>query len=555
MKKILPILLLFFFANLYSQKSTREYNNLQIQKNKIFNNKYTYWGPFNRFNPTLDTLHYFVEDYLYKGIHNYNLKITNENLEDKVIIEDISKSNIEVKFQKIIFSFKDSIIEIEGIIKDGWNGKGYNGQGNSVNIFIGNYRDTISLKYLDIFSYDKKVKVFKNNFELDKNTPIDSFPSIYLINFKHIKSKSGNQRQFKIKSKINHSSILLFGLKGHYSAIYDLGSLINKRKINNKNIDANQSKVIRSLKDNNSYNFLIDSTEIFIAKKQYSKAAKLYDKIYSDFNYFFAIDLHNVIRVHLKLNDFKKVLFFSKLLINKGVKMSYFESSEFISFKKSKYWDELKSNYRETANTRENKINLKLLNQINNLVDRDQSLFTRNSLVPINREVLLDSTNLLVNDLIDLIKCENCFPTEEIIGVNMLNDTVIAYNSKFKPIIVHANQLKSERFEELNKIILDNCEKLNYDCRRNDPDVFLGQPDLIVYKGKLYVKKGVKVNKNKVILIEYSIKKMKYNFKLKTNYRIYAVDNPEDSEEETLINSSYNFVKILTDDWFFYEKF
>ena len=137
----------------------------------------------------------------------------------------------------------------------------------------------------------------------------------------------------------------------------------------------------------------------------------------------------------------------------------------------------------------------------------------------------------------------------------MLNDTVIAYNSKFKPIIVHANQLKSERFEELNKIIFDNCEKLNYDCRSNDLDVFLGQPDLIVYKGKLYVKKGVKVNKNKVILIEYSIKKMKYNFKLKTNYRIYAVDNPEDSEEETLINSSYNFVKVLTDDWFFYEKF
>ena len=155
---LLFIITLFTLAQ---SGKTKRYSNNQMLSHKISTPKQNYYNSKNSYVPNQDTLNYFVDERNYKVIQEHDIVFFNELNQIRDVIEVNPHQLLEINFTKLKYNKIDSIFIVEGAIKNGWDGRGYQNFRNNVDVFIGNYQDTISYSYAPDYLYKTKI-VFKS---------------------------------------------------------------------------------------------------------------------------------------------------------------------------------------------------------------------------------------------------------------------------------------------------------------------------------------------------------------------------------------------------------
>ncbi|WP_166961529.1 hypothetical protein [Yeosuana marina] len=587
--KSFAILLIFLISNLlsfnlvYSQErlaKTENFTQLDLDNYKIDSDIYNFWWYMQKYKwfPKGDTLPYFVDDRDYKGLINYGMDYSLINRMNFAFTENVEMYKLDVKINVISFNPKDSIFNIQGLVKGGWDGKNrYNRKGdrNDVDVFIGQKKDTINNLYLNDLHDPKEYNVTYKGEKAGSHIILDSFSSFYLHDYKHSKTTFGNERKFNIQSKINKNSILVFGSEYCYAEIFEIGKLIFSKK-EKTNLDYKNRKEKRNLNPtviirNNVqvsneeklskpkiplYYAKIDQAENFIWHKQYGKAKEIYDVFLKDNKYMFARDIHNAVRCSIIARDYNTSISWCEKLALKGVPITYFDAKIFDGIKKNILWQTFLKKYPSLNKEYNDGLNHKLINRLKELVTLDQIDYIKNSRGEIEKAQLIKTTEFIDGEFINLIEKEG-FPTEEKVGVVFSQDSItIGTSPEYFVLIVHSHQISSSRLSEIKELIKTASEKLEYDAIRDNLNVFLkgGNTCFQIYKGNLYNSKSCNpINQMQVNKIAYKFNN-KYGFIIDNgSYIIIPYENETKNEDEKFFNERYDFIMKLTDDWFFYE--
>lgn len=127
MKLKLKFTLIFFTCMgyaIYSQndkKKLQSFSQKDVFASRMLHDNYDIWSYKNVIVPKNDTTTYYVDVTNYKGIINYGVDFS---AKDKKVVnfnEDFNLFYLEIKFNKCSFSINDSVMNIEGEIKGGWD--------------------------------------------------------------------------------------------------------------------------------------------------------------------------------------------------------------------------------------------------------------------------------------------------------------------------------------------------------------------------------------------------------------------------------------------------
>lgn len=570
---ILNLIIFNFSIAQKSQIKLIDFKQKEIFDYKITSKTYNFWSNKNRFFPIADTLQYFVDDRNYKGLLNYGLEFSSKDKLDFNFIENYNMYNLNVLVTKCEYNPKDSIIDIQGEITGGWSGKDWKDIKNSVEVFIGQKKDTVNLLYYENRTNPNKVNVLYEGKAIDKFVVLDTFPSFYIKYHVHNKTNYGELRTFNIKSKINKNSILAFGLSYSYSEIFEIGKLVfstEKRKIFSKKNDKSFDKIIvnnekhfgekkqlnevtfKKLNDFDYYK-ITEKAEDYILDNNFKKAKKNYNILLENIPNIFARDMHNAVRCNILSKDYKSALKWCEKLVLKGIELNYFNAKIFDNLKKEMAWNAFIKKYPEHNKIYKDGLNTVLIKGIIDLLDDDQTVYVKNSIKRIERSELKETTDVVTEKFISLISKEG-FPSEEKIGLQMVNDTTINRSPDYYVLIAHAHQLKTNRLNDLKKIMLKSASKFEYDYQRSNLNSLIFQNCLQIYKGNLYNSKGCNLDEKEVKRITFKFNN-KYSFLIMTNFVTIAHDDESNDEKfEKVFYKNYEFVKKITDDLLFYNR-
>lgn len=568
------ILLLFFVSLSFVQGQTqgkiKEYKQKYFDKNKILEDVYELRNYKNRWTPTdKDTLSYFVDIRNYKGIINYGVEFKSKNYKLFNFTEDVAMHYLNVEFEKCTFNPSDSIIEIQGYISGGWSGKkGWNDTENTIEVFLGNKKDTISYHYFKNVANTNTVETTFKNQIIKDYVVLDSFPSFYFKKYSHYIANSQEKRPFKIKGKINENSTLAFGGRACYSEVFDIGAMVfmpnkNHPKKNKKEDRTGSKRIILKNKriddfDNEKvadneipYYSYTEKAEDFILRGQYAKAKEEYLLLDKEYPVLFARDIQNAVRCGVLSRDYKNAFYWGEKLAPKGVPIEYFNASVFTVLKRNPSWKNFTVRYDSIYKESLEKFNKNLKTQIEALTEEDQADYG-----PANRKepkVLYETTVRVTDKLIELLKNEG-YPSEEKIGVYTRNDTILNHSPNYHVLIMHARQQKVENLPVLNELLVQFGKNIEYDYTRNRLKSGINNSCFHIYKGNLYSSKSCGKN-------DLMVRKMKFMFNNPHNFILYnneydviPYEKEIEKERDEYYKENYNFVIKLTDDWFFYEK-
>lgn len=195
----------------------------------------------------------------------------------------------------------------------------------------------------------------------------------------------------------------------------------------------------KTMIDQLAYYELIDFAEIDILNGNYKNSEVLYERVFDEHSYMFAIDLNNAIRCSAILNNWENVSFYAEKLMLKGVGLNYFEDNIFNGFKDTEYWNELCFKYHKINSLFKENFNQELLDGINKLVYQDQFEYCQ---IPTKKnydELKSNLTPKVDNNLLDLFNLYG-FPTEEKIGMNSINNKEISYIPIYRVLYIHSYQ-------------------------------------------------------------------------------------------------------------------
>ncbi|WP_445711055.1 hypothetical protein [Flavobacterium sp.] len=546
----------------------------EFDKLKIDEDVYSFWWNKNndgRFYSVNDTIPYLVNDKGYKGLLNYGLEFTSKNNKNFTFTESFFIHKLNINIDRYNFNEKDSILTIEGVVGGGWNNSDYKGIDNTVNIFIGEKKDTTNTLYSEYIS-NSVFKVEQNNVELFNHVALDTFPSCKIYNYTCFKTEmKEGKKKFKISAKINKNSILVFGLTSCFVEIFEVGKMFfdnNSNNIINQtdfkkeypisiliNNEYVYNKVQNSNNEKQKYYKIVEKAEDYILTRQYAKAKQEYELLLNENHYFFAKDLHNAVRCALISRDYESSIIWCEKLVLKGVELSYFNSTPFNKFKKSVFWKDFLDKYSYLNEKYKSGLNHELIKKIDELVSIDQRDHIKNTKGEIKRDKLKETTEYVSNEFLKLIEKEG-FPTEEKIGIQMASNYVMSSSTKFFVLIIHSYQVKGESLQKIKDVRQSAISALEYDLRDNI-DIFKkgGNTCLQIYKGNLYSSKTCSA------VNELQIRKVKYTFNNEHNFLIdkgafivIPYEKENEKEMEIYIEERFDFITKLTDDWFFYEK-
>jgi hypothetical protein len=570
----------------FSQKEIVNYKQQDMDAYKIDVGIYNFWFHENnwnkqRFMPKGDTLPYFVDETNYKGILNYGIDYAMVDKTEIVFTENCDIYYLEIILKNFVFNTKDSVVNIHGEVKKGWYGKDniyWLNKGkivnNNVNIYIGKKKDTISKLYYvpDLMNDQPEEHIITyNGLKIEeKQLVIDSFPSFYMKNYEHFKTKNGTSRLFRITSKITPNSILTFGLTTCYGEIFEIGKLVfdtedeRRKKVNTfKRREKKQIKkpfkiIIRNniqelYKDTISkqqlpwYYEVVSNAENYIVENQYAKAKNEYNKILEQDHYVFARDLHNAVRVSILARDYGKAIVWCEKLALKGVPFDYFNAQIFKRLKKTKQWNSFLVSYPKLNENYKNGLNLLLKNKLSELVTIDQKDYKRQAKGEFDREDLNATTQHIDGELIELIKREG-FPSEEKIGIKMYQDTLISTANDYYVLVNHSHQVNSNRNSEIKKILNKSAKNFEYDNVRNILSAFVNlETCFMLYKGNLYSENNCIVNKKDLQKMKFIFRDT-YGFILdQSNLSELAFSKKNEKEDETFMKDNFNFIEKVED--------
>lgn len=568
MKKVL-CLFFIIYASIFGQTKNKDIvvlaqNDFDVLK--IAENKYNFWWHRNKniWFPGSDTIPYLVNDSQYKGLLNYGLKYQAKDRKNFVFSEDLIMYKINVRIETFNFYPKDSIAEIIGNITGGWPNNKRNHK-NDVNIFIGNLKDTLKIKYLDFLFDPKKIKISYKGKEIFKNIPLDTFPAKYLHSYKHLKTNHGSTRRFNLKFKVGKNTFLVFSASSCYSEIYNLGSLnfhkiINgeniksfkkKKRFNsitiiNDNIHKNKSFNIQAKREKPKYYVITERAENYILSRKYGLAKKEYNQLFKMEGYVFARDIHNAIRCAIKARDYDSAIAWCEKLVLKGIELDYFNDKIFNPIKNKKKWNLFKSKFETLHIEYEKGKNLQLIEGITKLVEEDQFLYSKDDLSPHHKA---KKTQLIDKKFLKLIENEG-FPTEEKIGVPFSQNTGF-FNIPYLVLLMHSRKVqspilndvlrKNESYHDLYRSSLRSVNNAGKNC-------------LHVYKGKLYNRKSCGSNMSAINKLKFKFNN-KYNFLIDLgNFTVIPYEKNTEEEDERHLRENFHYVEELTSDWDFYKK-
>ncbi len=576
-KNLLSTVLFFFFiASLIGQSGKKSFNQEDFDQYKIDENVYNFWWYKNDniWFPKGDTIPYLVDDREYKGLINYGLKFSLVERRNLNYVENFEMYKLKIEIEYCKVSLKDSVVNIKGIVKGGWSNNtiwGYKKRENNVDVFIGKNKDTTKFKYLNhLFKPEKITTTYKDE-KINDHILLDTFPAKYIHSYAHFRTEPGTDRTFKIKSKIDNNSVLIFGLTNTYAEIYEIGKLVfsdkknrRRKKLINKddfsypkviirnNIHRNENYNIHQKKKSN-YHKITEKAENYIVLRQYGKAKPEYDRFLDGSEYVFARDMHNAVRCAIKARDYNTAIVWCKKLVSKGVPLTYFEDKIFTTLKKKPVWMEFLTNYSSLYDQFKKGLNQNLITGIQKLVEEDQKYYIKNSKGEINSLDLANKTEEIDQQFIKLIKKEG-FPTEEKIGLRTDTDGHLIFESpSYFVLLVHSYQTKSNKQKEIKELFEGN--KVFYDTYRSNLGVFKksGMTCLQIYKGNLYNNKTCGANLGAIQKMKFKFNN-EYNFIIDTGeFTIIPYEKNSEEEDEKFIRDNFNFVTKLTDDWFFYE--
>ncbi len=583
LKKAIFIISFFIINNLLihtvsaqNKKLKNNFNQLDFEKNKIYDQTYNLWRYRNKWvaNKNDTIIHpNFVDDRNYKGLINYGVQFRSKNFENFHFIEGHHMFFLKVDFEKTIFNSKDSIIEIEGYVSGGWDNLAKKeliekGVDSRIDVFLGVKTDTTKNLFYRKFVNEELIEVKLNGVEVNENTILDTFPAFYFKNYSHYRTSPNGKRYFKIKGKVTNNTLLAFGGYNCYSEVFDLNAMVyypkknKQKKINHRKeisyitlIKDNQL-LSRNGKDNTkvkeiNYYTYTEEAENYILKGQFAKAKEQYIALIKEFPVLFARDIHNAIRCAMFSRDYENAYFWSEKLAKKGIGIKYFDSKPFILLKKHKEWTNFIVKYDSIYNEFRSRIDIRFKVEIEKLLEEDQAVYgVANRKEP---RVLFETTEKITAKLIDLLNNKG-YPSEEKIGVYINNDTVIIPFPDYHVLIRHAIQQKPKNLEILNNLLNKNIKKLEYDSKRSSNNVFNYNSCFHIYKGNLLNSKSCGSN-------DLMVRKMKlifnnpHGFFIHTdNYTITEYNKENHEENDKFYNEQFNFVMKITDNWDFYEK-
>ncbi|HSD14689.1 MAG TPA: hypothetical protein VLB74_08580 [Flavobacterium sp.] len=534
MRKTFFTLIILILTSLYGQNQYGQNTSVKtkfyqkdFEKNKIDEETYQLWKyKFLNSSNIKDTLipSFFVDDRNYKGVINYGVQFKSKDFKVFQLLESHRMWYLKVNFEKTVFNPKDSIIEIEGFVNGGWadsDSKKLKEKNieNRLDIFLGEKKDTIVHCYLGKVVNEELIEVKIKGRDVNESTILDTFPAFYFKNYSHYKTVSNGKRYFKIKGKVAANTILAFGDIGCYSEIFDLSTMIYNSKKNRrkKTIKKDLPAYKILIKDNivlsdiqkdkiknkeiNYYSFT-EEAENFILKRQYAKAKEQYNLLNKNYKVIFARDIHNAIRCALFSRDYENAYYWTAQLAKKGVGINYFNSKIFTLLKKQKQWNGFSVKYDSIYYQFQNSRNTKLKEGLEKLVEEDQAdygLANRK-----DSKVLYETTERVTDKLIALLK-EEGYPSEEKIGVDTKNDTVLNPFPEYHVLIRHAIQQNPKNIEALNDLLIKSALKLEHDNKRSSIEKFYNNSCFHIYKGNLYNSKSCGLN-------DLDVRKMKFIF-------------------------------------------
>ena len=587
-KLTLIISFTFLITNItFSQKGIMSFNQKDIEAYKVDSGVYNFWFYKNNWNKqrTLskgDTLPYFVNESEYKGILNYGIKYSMLDKSNIHFNEYFNMYYMEVLLEKFSFNPKDSLVSIQGVVKKGWSAKddiykqyGAKVEKNNVNIYIGKKKDTISKLYYVpdlMINYPDKYKITHKDKDINKKTILDTFSSFYINNYQHFETQKGTNRIFSIKAKINPHSILTFGLTNCYTEIFEIGQLVfNTKDKRRKKVKANKKK--EKKQDNKKFKVIIrnniqelykdtipkpkqpwyyeivKTAEGYIANNQYAKARDEYNKLLEKEHYIFARDLHNAVRVAITTRDDKTAILLCEKLALKGVSLNYYNANIFKRLKGKKLWNSFLLKYSKLNDQYQKGLNLVLKTRLFELIAMDQKDYVAHSKGKFERSKLNETTQIVDGELIKLITKEG-FPTEEKIGIEITNDTIIDINPDYYVLINHSHQVNSNRLTEIKDILKESAKKFEYDNVRNNLTGFINASTcFMLYKGNLYSEKNCLVDKLKLQKIKYLFKNT-YGFIIdQTDLSELGFSKKNEKEDEEFMKTNFNFIEKVEDNW------
>lgn len=578
---------LFIFINIFFLNSSLGQNQSKViiykendfEKNKVFNEVYSFWGKEDRqnwFSSTGNSLKeaYFVDTRNYKGISNYGVTFRSRTFKNFHFIESLSMCFLKVEISKCTFTSKDSIIDIEGFISGNWDW-GNNQfikrkiEKSTIDVFLGEKTDTIRICYLGKTVNRDSVEVKLNNRETNVFTVLDTFPAFYFKRYSHYKTIPDKKRfSFKIRGKVNKHTLLAFGSRTSYSEIFDLGSMIyspeknlKKKIIRRENYDCipiiTSNKLVADIKKEGekqeiTYYTYTKNAENYVLSRQFGKAKEQYNLLGQNYPVLFSRDIHNAIRCAVLSRDLKRAFWWSEKLAHKGIDLPYFNAKIFEGMRKNHEWKSFSSKYDSICKATKDTWNLQLKKELNDLLEEDQADYGLENRK--NPKVLYETTERVTGKLIDLLKREG-FPSEERIGSLVIRDTVLISFPDFNVLILHAIQQVPKNLAVLNELLDKNAERLLYDQKRSFNNTLGYDSCFRIYKGNLYNSK-LCIGKN-----DLEVRKISFKFNNPNNfimdYGNYVIE-AHDSKDQKLVDEdykkNYNLIMKLTDDWEFYEK-
>lgn len=197
----------------------------------------------------------------------------------------------------------------------------------------------------------------------------------------------------------------------------------------------------------NNYFDLVNQAELEIVSGNFGKSHKLYNLAFQINRNPFAIDLNNAALSAVYAKQLKSALILCQKLARKGVGPMFFsKSSVFAKLKNQNGWNQLLV---EAATQKENlkEKNSLLLAYIDSLVKKDQYVNSlwRNA-APMEKSKARDFMDLtydtISHNLFDLFDSVG-FVSENLIGVKIINDTIINPDLPFDVIIIHNYQAQT----------------------------------------------------------------------------------------------------------------
>jgi hypothetical protein len=226
-----------------------------------------------------------------------------------------------------------------------------------------------------------------------------------------------------------------------------------------------------------AYYKIIEEAESHIIDYDYAMASKKYEKGYELNHSMFGIDVYNALLCNVYLKNWIGCEFWASKLIDKGVETDFFNSKVFNELKKTNEWGNIKNLFLR----RKSKINIDLKRQLDSLVIEDQKVYCSIPTGEISYYEAKENTISVEEKFSHLIE-KYGYPTEEKVGLRVINDTLLSFIPPFDVLIRHGYQSNNTKLLNFFNSSLNSGE-MDLRVKISNSD---DSENFIVYKGVLY---------------------------------------------------------------------